>query len=114
MHNRMRRLTLPASLLLALATSLPLHAESQPTPFAAGKAASGKRMIDKDCVACHARMFNGDGDKIYLREERKVRSPAQLMAQVQVCNTELRTSYFPEEEEHVAAYLNLQYYKFRP
>ena len=26
----------------------------------------------------------------------------------------LATRYFPEEEEHVAAYLNLRYYKFKP
>jgi len=36
------------------------------------------------------------------------------MAQVQMCNVQLGAGYFPEEEEHVAAYLNLHYYKFKP
>jgi hypothetical protein len=50
---------------------------------------------------------------MYLRADRKVRTPEQLMAQVRTCNVQLGTNYFPEEEEHVAAYLNLQYYKFK-
>jgi hypothetical protein len=41
-----------------------------------------------------------------------VRTPAQLLAQVSYCNAELSTGYFPEEEEHIAAYLNKQYYRF--
>ena len=41
------------------------------------------------------------------------RSQARI-AQVQFCNVDLKTGYFPEEEEHVAAYLNLTYYKFTP
>ena len=42
------------------------------------------------------------------------RTPEQLLAQVRACNTQLGKNYFPEEEEHVAAYLNLKYYKFPP
>jgi len=33
---------------------------------------------------------------------------------VQVCNTELRVNYFPDDEENVAAFLNDTYYKFKP
>jgi hypothetical protein len=36
------------------------------------------------------------------------------MAQVQLCNAELNTGLFPDEEEHVAAYLNARYYGFKP
>ena len=39
---------------------------------------------------------------------------AQLLAQVQGCNANLGKGYFPEEEEHIAAYLNLEFYKFKP
>ncbi|MEP7184042.1 MAG: cytochrome c [Betaproteobacteria bacterium] len=81
---------------------------------AAGDAKAGKAMHDKDCVACHARQFGGDGTKIYTRTDRRVNTLAQLRAQVAACNSQLPTRYFPEEEEHVAAYLNLQYYKFKP
>ena len=40
-------------------------------------------------------------------------TPAQLKAQIAFCNSQLGTGYFPEEEEHIAAYLDLQYYKFK-
>ncbi len=85
----------------------------QPKMFAAGDANLGKAMSDQDCVACHRRL-QGDADRIYTRVERKVRTPAQLLAQVQRCNAELALKYFPEEEEHVAAYLNREFYKFAP
>ena len=39
---------------------------------------------------------------------------AKLRSQVAACNTQLATHYFPEEEEHLAAYLNLHYYHFPP
>lgn len=81
--------------------------------LAAGDAATGKAMHAKDCVACHARKFDGDPAKIYTRAERKVTTPAKLKAQIAMCNTELGTGYFPEEEEHLATYLELTYYKFK-
>jgi cytochrome c553 len=102
-------------MMLALVTfAAAALAQPQPKPFAAGDVAAGKTLSDKDCNACHARKYDGDASRIYTRPDRKVRTPAQLLTQVQYCNTELGTSYFPEEEEHLAAYLNLQYYKFAP
>jgi len=89
-------------------------ADGQPAPFRAGDAKAGKLLVDRDCVACHAQRFAGDADQMYLRADRRVKTPAQLMSQVQGCNTELGKGYFPEEEEHVAAYLNLEFYKFKP
>jgi cytochrome c5 len=91
-----------------------LAADPQPKPFAAGNAVAGKPMFDKDCVLCHARKFDGKPDQMYLRADHRVRTSAQLLTQVQYCNSQLATGYFPEEEEHVAAYLNLHYYKFAP
>ena len=85
----------------------------QPKAFAAGEATAGQILTDKDCVACHVRKF-GDAHTIYTRSERKVRTPEQLLAQVERCNAELATRYFPEEEAHVAAFLNSRYYKFKP
>ena len=83
-----------------------------PAPFARGDPGLGKPLNDKDCVACHARRFDGNADRIYGRSDRRVRTPSQLLAQVSYCNAELGTAYFPEEEEHIAAYLNKQYYRF--
>lgn len=81
--------------------------------LAAGDAATGKTMHEKDCVACHARKFGGDPASIYTRADRKATTPAKLKAQIALCNSELGTGYFPEEEEHLAAYLELTYYKFK-
>jgi hypothetical protein len=85
----------------------------QPAPFAHGDPAQGQPLVDKDCNACHVRLF-GNADHIYTREERRIRTPAQLRAQVAYCNTQLATGYFPEEEEHIAAWLNQRYYRFKP
>ena len=70
-------------------------------------------MAARDCVACHARRFDGDADHMYVRPDRKVRSPRQLMTQIRYCNIELGSGYFPDEEEHLAAYLNQRYYHFQ-
>jgi cytochrome c2 len=75
-------------------------------------AAEGKAMVDKDCNACHVRTF-GDVAAAYTRIDRRVNTPAQLKAQIAYCNSQLGTGYFPEEEEHIAAYLDLQYYHFK-
>jgi hypothetical protein len=89
-------------------------AQTPPAPFKAGDARKGKAMVDRDCVGCHAERFRGDADQMYRRADRKVKAPAQLLAQVQGCNVNLGKGYFPEEEEHIAAYLDLEFYKFGP
>lgn len=84
-----------------------------PAPFAQGDVKAGQALADRDCVACHVQRF-GNASAIYTRGDRRVGSPGQLLAQVQRCNAELGKGYFPDEEEHLAAYLNLTYYKFKP
>ena len=70
-------------------------------------------MTAKDCNGCHLRRF-GDVPSAYTRIDRRVNTPAQLKAQIAYCNSQLGTGYFPDEEEHIAAYLDLEYYKFKP
>ena len=89
-------------------------AQNQPSPFRAGDTKAGKLLVDRDCVGCHAQRFAGDPDQMYRRHDRRVKTPAQLLAQVQGCNVNLGKGYFPEEEEHIAAYLNLEFYQFKP
>lgn len=100
--------------LTAILLMAPAVRAAPPAPFEHGDPAAGKTIVERDCVACHARKFDGDGDKMYLRSERRVQTPQQLLAQVSYCNTQLGTQYFPEDEEHVAAYLNARYYHFKP
>ena len=97
-----------------LAVSGAALAQKQPPPFAAGDAKAGKSLVERDCVSCHAAKFPGDPDRMYTRADHRVKSPGKLLAQVQACNTNLAKGYFPEEEEHIAAYLNLEFYKFAP
>jgi hypothetical protein len=101
-----------AAVILVAAIPVQAAVAMAPAPFANGNPQLGKPLNDKACVGCHAQRFGGDADRIYFRGERRVRTPAQLLAQVSYCNAELSTGYFPDEEEHIAAYLNKQYYRF--
>ena len=90
------------------------HAVAQTTTFFAnGDPRRGQPLVERDCSGCHVRLA-GDADRIYTRDDRRVRTPAQLQAQVAYCNTQLATGYFPDDEEHVAAWLNQRYYRFKP
>jgi cytochrome c5 len=89
-------------------------AQKPPAPFASGNAPAGKALVERDCVSCHAAKFAGDPDRMYTRADRRVTTPGKLLAQVQACNANLGKGYFPEDEENIAAYLNQQFYKFKP
>ena len=94
-----------------LATIVLLLCAAPAVAAAGGDAARGRALVEKDCNGCHVRQF-GSVERIYLREERRVRTPAQLQAQVAYCNTQLGTGLFPDEEAHIAAWLDQQYYRF--
>ena len=100
-----------AAVVAALLMGTTPASAQQPKAFANGDAKAGEALVQRDCIACHAQRF-GDATKMYTRADRKVRSPEQLLAQVRVCNVELKAGYFPDEEESVAAYLNRQFYRF--
>ncbi len=75
--------------------------------------AQGKRLVaEKRCESCHERKMPGDAKAIYLRKDRKVTSWPKLKSQVAACNSELNLQLFPEDEEHIAAYLDQEYYRF--
>lgn len=96
--------------LLGFMLSIPCLA----SPTSNADPAFGKMLYsEQNCSRCHIQQFGGDGSKIYLREDRRVKSLKQLVSQVSFCSTQLKTNWFPEEEEHVAAYLNSEYYRFK-
>lgn len=83
--------------------------------FAAPDLANGKAIDQQKCYACHAKKTGfGNGDMIYTRSDSKVKSMADLKRMVSLCNSELRLDLFPEDEVDVAAFLNQQFYKFKP
>jgi mono/diheme cytochrome c family protein len=99
-------------MLIAALLALPVLAAAQ--PFSKGDPAAGKKLAAAaHCAKCHSEKVGGDGSRLYTRPERKVKNARQLLTQVAACNTQLNTGWFPEDEEHVAAYLNRDYYKFK-
>ena len=73
----------------------------------------GRKLVaEHQCETCHHNKTLGDAKAVYLRKDRKVTSMEKLKAQVALCNNELNLKLFPEDEEHIVAYLNETYYKF--
>jgi hypothetical protein len=99
--------------MMKMKTLIPLAAGLLAGAAWAGDPALGEKMVtEKNCAACHQRLVGGDGSKIYLRDSRRVKTLPQLGAQVSFCSSQLKTGWFPEDEEHVVAWLNHRYYKF--
>jgi len=89
-----------------LATALPALA------LAAGSVAEGKKLVDSGkCEQCHQNKVYGALGTVYTRKDRKVTTWPKLKAQVALCNSQLNLGLFPEDEEHIAAYLNATWYK---
>ena len=99
----MRRIPI---LLAACLLAMPVRA----TP----DAAQGRKLVEeKKCEICHNNKTYGDAKAVYLRKDRKVTTWEKLKAQVALCNSELNLQLFPEDEEHIAEFLNQTYYKFK-
>jgi len=91
---------------ICLALLMPLTALATPDVTEGGKLVQTHK-----CEACHQSKVYGPTGTIYLRSDRKVTTWARLKSQVAACNTMLKIGLFPEEEEHIAAFLNQTYYK---
>jgi mono/diheme cytochrome c family protein len=101
------------ALMVFIATALLSTAIQAAPATTKGDPKIGKTLHDKSCTSCHTKMYGGDGSKIYTRSDHKTQSAAQLAARVAGCNANTGAGWFPEDEAHVAAYLNQQYYKFK-
>jgi cytochrome c551/c552 len=83
----------------------------QAAPFPDGQASAGKALFDKyQCNSCHKDMLGGDGNAMFTRANRKVHTPAQLIAQIKQCSGNVGANLSAQEEQHLGAYLN-RYYK---
>ena len=68
----------------------------------------GQQLVkDANCMRCHT-----DTSRPFGPEYTKLGSFSALKAQVEACNTNLGTGWFPEEVEAAAYYLNKKYYRF--
>ncbi len=80
---------------------------------AAADPAEGRKLVEqKNCETCHHNKTMGEANAVYLRKDRRVTSFEKLKAQVALCNSELNLQLFPDEEEHIVAYLDQAYYRF--
>lgn len=83
-------------------------------PVLKGDPQIGEKLVaQKNCEGCHVRMFGGDGSGVYTRSPRKVNSAEALLQRVAACNAQVNAGLFPDEEKHVAAWLNQKHYKFK-
>ncbi|MDM7322569.1 MAG: cytochrome c [Gammaproteobacteria bacterium] len=66
----------------------------------------GKKLHSENCIKCH-------GAEKYSAPDRKVNSMSTLKTYVQGCATNLSLSWFEDEVEAVATYMNKEFYKFK-
>ena len=67
--------------------------------------AAGKQLLEQNCNSCH-------GSELYTRKERLVTSRPGLTKQVKRCELALGLSWFDDDIDNVAEYLNQQFYRF--
>lgn len=88
--------------LMLMLAAAPLHA----APFDKGDPKAGKSLHDKSCMTCH-------DSSMYTRTARKIKTAGQLAARISGCNANTGAGWFPDEEQHVGAYLNQSFYHFK-
>ena len=66
---------------------------------------NGKLLHDENCLRCH------DESK-YLRKNRIIKNFQQLHERIRQCELTTELTWFDEEVDDVAAYLNNQFYHF--
>lgn len=99
---------------MLIAAALGLTAPAHADPFAGADPKAGKKIYDEaKCGACHNSVMGGDGNLIYTRPDHKIRNSEALLKQVRFCVNQTGAAVFPEDIEHIAAYLNQQFYKFK-
>ena len=87
---------------------------AQAAPFAEGNAEIGKKLFDQyKCNSCHMAKMGGDGSAIFTRPNHKVTNPKLMITQIKACSGNVGANLSAQEEQHLAAWLNQQYYKFK-
>ena len=97
---------------LAILASLPMAALAE-APWGKVDLSTAQALHDKSCVACHVRMYGGDGSKMYTRDGRLLSTRLDVLQRVASCNAMVSSGWFPDEEAAVAAWLNQNYYHFK-
>ena len=91
-----------------------LCSTAQAAPFPEGDAKTGKKIFDQyQCNRCHMAKMGGDGSEIFTRPNRIVNDLDSIAPRIKICAGTVGANISPQEEQHLAAYLNQQYYKFK-
>src|SRR5689334_1169223 len=76
--------------------------------------ALGQRLFEQaKCNGCHEKIMKGDANRIFTRPDHRITSAPALQKMVRFCIEQTGASLFPEDAEHIAAYLNAQFYHFK-
>lgn len=75
------------------------------TALLLGDPERGRGLHAAQCVGCH-------DDKIYTRDNRRVKSLSGLIKQVEICNRQLQAELSRAQVNDLIAYLNEAYYRF--
>ena len=97
---------------LLAASLIPLSALAA-DPWGDADTKAGHAKHEEKCVACHVRLYGGDGSKMYTREGRMLSTKLDVLQRTAACNAQVQAGWFPDEEAEVAAYLNQTFYKFK-
>lgn len=98
--------------IIALLALLPAAVLAE-EPWGKVDLSTAKALHDKSCVACHVRLYGGDGSKMYTRDGRLLSTKLDILQRVATCNAQVSSGWFPEDEGAVAAWLNQHYYHFK-
>lgn len=101
------------TVIVLLATALTALLAVAAPPWENADPKAGKEHHDKTCITCHAKLYGGDGSKIYTRDDRLLSSQIKLMQRVAFCNAQTKSGWSPQQEAEIAAYLNQQFYHFK-
>jgi hypothetical protein len=83
-------------------TALLAIASSQVRAF---DVAEGEALVNDNCNSCH-------GSELYTRKNRLVTSRSGLTQQVKRCELALGLTWFDDDVNNAAEYLNQQFYRF--
>ena len=75
-------------------------------PAGAADIEAGKQLVATHCYKCH-------GTEVYTRADRRVTTLPQLHSQVRRCELSLGLTWFDQDIENVADYLNKEFYRFK-
>lgn len=73
----------------------------------------GMALHEANCISCHASRYGNDGTEMYTRPNHRIKDPAGLRKQVNFCKDNLGLTWFDDEVDDVAEYLNKTFYQFK-